>query len=362
MKPKCLLGAVVLVSVTPVFALGDEFWLGKQVMPKETCRPVNNGRLVPFTQLQLPSVVTKVEGDQLWIGAAWVNKSDMLLLSEAIAYYTRHLATSPNSAWANSNLGAVYLAEGKLDLALAAFDMVIKGGTPSATDFNSRGFVYYKKGELDAAIADFTEALRLDPAYVFALSNRGLAWKAKGEFKNALNDHSLAIRLDPRQPGHFNNRGIVWAKLGEIDRAIDDFNQALQLKPTYVFALTNRGDSYKSKGDLQSALADYRKAIEIDPMDAYAYRSCADVWATGGEKLRDGKQAVDFATKACELTRWREGESLQALAAALAETGDFSGAIESQHKAIELMRQDPVSVAKGQERLALYKMGKPYRR
>jgi tetratricopeptide (TPR) repeat protein len=80
------------------------------------------------------------------------------------------------------------------------------------------------------------------------------------------------------------------------------------------------------------------------------------------KKIRDGKQAVEYATKACELDGWEDATSLETLAAAYAESGDFTKAIEWQTKA---MKEEPPNVdgekSEMRLRLDLYKQNKPCR-
>ena len=76
-------------------------------------------------------------------------------------------------------------------------------------------------------------------------------------------------------------------------------------------------------------------------------------------KYRDGKQAVEYATKACELADWKNAEWLGTLAAAYAEFGDFDKAVEWQKKALELAGLEEVEGLR--EQLSLYQAGKPYR-
>jgi hypothetical protein len=94
---------------------------------------------------------------------------------------------------------------------------------------------------------------------------------------------------------------------------------------------------------------------------ALAYDRRAWVWAACPDpKLRDGKRAVESATKACELTNWREPRFLHALAAAHAEAGDFDSAVQWQTKALAFAT-NPSENQEQRARLLLYQDKKPYR-
>ena len=85
------------------------------------------------------------------------------------------------------------------------------------------------------------------------------------------------------------------------------------------------------------------------------------LWATcPAAKYRDGKRAVASATRACELRGWKDPYGLDTLAAAYAEAGDFAKAVVYQRVANDLYQGEQAR-RKGEERLALYKEGKPYR-
>jgi len=80
-------------------------------------------------------------------------------------------------------------------------------------------------------------------------------------------------------------------------------------------------------------------------------------------EFRDGAKAVENATKACELTNWKNPGYLNVLAAAYAEAGDFDAAVKWQKEAIDLLTEEQPSWwrAEFQARLKLYQSGKPYR-
>jgi tetratricopeptide (TPR) repeat protein len=80
-------------------------------------------------------------------------------------------------------------------------------------------------------------------------------------------------------------------------------------------------------------------------------------------ELRDGPEAIENATKACELTNWKSGRYVGTLAAAYAEAGNFVSAIEWQKKAIDLLTEEgrPLQQPYFESRLKLYESRQPAR-
>jgi tetratricopeptide (TPR) repeat protein len=156
-------------------------------------------------------------------------------------------------------------------------------------------------------------------------------------------------------------RGDAWRHNMEYEKAIANYNEALRLDPRYTLAFRGRGSAWYGKKEYGKAISDYNEAIRLDPEYSMAYYNRAWLWATCPvADYRDGKKAVESATRACELTGWLADNFVDALAAACAETGDFDKAVEWQEKANKLYT-DPEKRTKGEERLNLYKDKKPYR-
>ncbi len=76
-------------------------------------------------------------------------------------------------------------------------------------------------------------------------------------------------------------------------------------------------------------------------------------------EFRDVDKATDYATRACELTEWKESGLLDTLAAACAASGDFDAAVKWQLKSIDLAPDE--QKAELRERLERYRAMEPNR-
>ena len=149
-------------------------------------------------------------------------------------------------------------------------------------------------------------------------------------------------------------------RAGSSPTSIEDYNEAIRLDPQSAANFYNRATAYQRKGDLAAAVADYTDAIRLQPKHAQSHNGLARLLATcADDKLRDGKQAVEHATTACELTEWKFAAFLDTLAAAHAEAGDFEQAVKWAAQSVELATGSRKDEFKA--RLELYRSGKPFR-
>jgi V8-like Glu-specific endopeptidase len=166
--------------------------------------------------------------------------------------------------------------------------------------------------------------------------------------------------LDPRSANDYLRRGVYYLGRRRDDSAIVDFNDARARDPKKPAIYSFRGEAYEHKKQYERARADFAEALRLDPDNLRATRELAWLYATCPEQEhRDGKRAVEVATKACELSSWKDGACLDTLAAACAEVGKFVDAIKWEKKALALASDD--QKAPFRKRLELYDRQAPYR-
>lgn len=257
--------------------------------------------------------------------------------------------------------GVGYSEKKEYDKAIKDFNECIRLDPTDATVFNDRGVAWHAQKDYDKAIHDYTEAIRLRAAYSLGYVNRGNSWTAKKNYVRAIKDFDEAIRLDPKYTTAYNERGLAWNFKKDYDQAIKDYSEAIRQDPKYAQAFLNRGNVYRSKKEFALAVHDYEEAVRFDPKLVGAHERLAWTLATcHDEKVRDGKKAVEQATKACELTAWKLPGYLSTLAAAHAEAGNFEQATRYQKQALENSDYERLNGERDRQRLLLYEKNEPY--
>ena len=173
-------------------------------------------------------------------------------------------------------------------------------------------------------------------------------------------------------PAGAQSRNQNWAlcEAGDPNRGITACTALIESGSETIsnlaIAHSNRGITYSDKGEFDQAIADYERALQLKPNLTSALNSLAwDLATMPTANRRDGGRAVDLAERVLASNAGEPG-FLDTAAAAYAEAGRFGDAVNSQERALNILRQAgdvPKSVIEDFEsRLRLYQANRPFHR
>jgi tetratricopeptide (TPR) repeat protein len=210
-----------------------------------------------------------------------------------------------------------------------------------------------------AAGAIVLALVRLQDTWL-ALVAAFVAWQAWRGFRFGVTLQGLQPTIDLMSEGLSAVRSRNYdAAAGRFTKVIDAGGESAVLSS----ALTNRGLVEGRRGNWQRAIDDYREALRLQPNLASAHNNLAWLLATCPvDALRNGQEAVEHATFACEATGWSKLNCVGTLAAAYAEVGDFPQAVRLQQRVLaDPAYRQKYGEATVADRLRLYEQGLPCR-
>jgi tetratricopeptide (TPR) repeat protein len=274
------------------------------------------------------------------------------------------LARNPECWMAHTNIGIVFLQQGKIDDAIAHYRLALQMQADSWDAEYNLGTALVAKGQVDEAILHCERAVGMRPTDPDAQVSLGNALFAKGRIDEAIAHYQKAITA---QPDHFLARyslGHALLEKGELDSAIQVCRSALLLRPSDVDCHTTLAIALEEKGNPAEAIQHYNKALELAPKSIPTLTNLAWLLATSRDAtFRNGPKAVELAGQADRLVGGTNTLVLRTLAAAYAENGEFANAIRTAQSAMQLARmhgEDSLTTDLVQQ-IALYRLGMPYR-
>lgn len=230
--------------------------------------------------------------------------------------------------------------------------------------FYVMGVLLRDQNELDGAKNSFEQAIRYNPTDFRTHSDMASLAAQTGDFPRAAKALTDALTIKPDDVNTVRKMALVRMSQGQLPEAIKLFRQVVSTNPRDVAVIYNLANALRSVGEIQESLKLYRQVLEIDDRMILAANNLAWIQATHPDaQYRNGKEALRWATHICEITKYRQPDALDTLAAAQAESGDFDSAVKTAESAAELAK-----AAKNNQleqamhsRAELYREKKPYR-
>lgn len=279
---------------------------------------------------------------------------------EALPYLDKAIELEPQSPQLYLQRARVRLLAGKTADALPDLDKMLELVPDQPMALLLRANAYHQLGKRDEAMADVEQVLRQRGNFAPALRMRGMLLADSGKMKEATSALRQAVDLDPEDTELKLQLALVELAGRDPAAAVNDFTDIIKEDGDNFVALQGRADAYLAQGKHEDAFKDYEAALKLEPNSTTILNNLAWMLATSpDDKLRDGKRSVELATKACELTEFKQAHILSTLAAGYAEQGDWDKAIEWSTKAVD--GGDPRLKPQLEKELKSYHDKKPWR-
>jgi tetratricopeptide (TPR) repeat protein len=226
------------------------------------------------------------------------------------------------------------------------------------------GMALLEKHDLFGARHYFERTLQLNPKYSGAYMRLGDIAHAERQFAEAEHQYRAAVEAEPRATICHLKLAKLLAEKRSVDEAIEHYRIGLRNRPEIPQAQYELGQLLNDKHDVAGAIAAFEEAVRVKPDMLDALNDLAWALATQKDaKLRNGTEAVEFASRAVALTHGTAPNVLDTMAAAYAEAGRFDDAVATMRSAIQICRdsgQNPTATEL-EGHLKLYQAKKPYR-
>jgi len=210
----------------------------------------------------------------------------------------------------------------------------------------------------------FTQGLAVTSNNDVAENNLGIVFLRKGKVDEAISLLQAAVDLRPENSPAHENLAKALLQKGRVADALVHYRKLLELQPDNIEVHNIVGTVLIQQGRIREGAEEWQKVLAIEPDNGNALSNLAWVFATSpDDALRDGTKAVQLAEEALRISGRRIPIIFRTLAAAYAESGEFSKAIQAAQQGIELANSQGNSdlATELQGNIALYQEQRPLR-
>ena len=262
---------------------------------------------------------------------------------EAENYVNKALKLDPDNADTRANLGAILKAEGKNAEAETQLRKALELAPNHLLSLNNLNAVLQAQGRFAEAESYARKALDLAPDSVDAQYNLGVVLQALARYGEAEPLFRKVLESSPDNLSALSNLGAALLSQQKYQEAKVHLTKALKLKPDHVTALINLGMVAQALGDCKEAKTRFLRVLELKPDTVMALSGLAWACATGSDDAcLDGNKAVEYAQRVVGIVGMKPDEphakTVDILAAAYARDGQYDKAVETEQKALELLK------------------------
>ncbi len=158
-------------------------------------------------------------------------------------------------------------------------DSINRAALSSAQAHTNLGAAYLQENKLEIALEEFNIAVEILPTYAMAYNGLGMVRSALGQDEEAEYNFKKSLQLDPTISETSNNYGTFLCSRGRYAESVEQFLNAVSnpLYSTPNLAYANAGICAERGGDSIQAEQYLKKALALQPLTHSAAHKLADI-------------------------------------------------------------------------------------
>lgn len=267
-------------------------------------------------------------------------------------------------AEALTGLAGAQSAAGHPDQAAASLRQALAHDTDRSETHTLLGIAMCDLHDPAAAVEEFDAAISVSPRDALAQHNMGVALLTLQRPADALPYLRAAVELRPKDANSRRSLAVAYLNLHQPSDAVREFQTTLQLRPDDASNYESLAVAQFLSGKKSEAASTLRDGLARFPRPPRMCLRLGWLLATSTEaSMRDGSQSLELAGIAVEALGPSDPQALDALAAALAENGQFDEAASTARQAADAaIRRGQAPLAQLLEnRAAQYDSHRPWR-
>jgi Flp pilus assembly protein TadD/peroxiredoxin len=205
------------------------------------------------------------------LGSVYLKRLDLPEARASFVRATKMTAGYPDTlpdSW--NNLGLIATREGSMADAIEYFEKALALSPDHMVALVNLGNAYRQQRRWEDARATFEHAVVVGPQDPEADYGLAMVFAQLNETKSAYEYLQKALNLRPAYPEALNNLGILYLRTDQRDRAVETFEECIRIAPEFNQAYLNLAQVYAIEGAPDKAKAVLLRLLAQHPDDAQA--------------------------------------------------------------------------------------------
>lgn len=230
--------------------------------------------------------ITEVKSEDLKLDAMAIDAKTQVELGnyeEAIALYQTIIKQNPDYAVAYYELGNLYYAFGRIDLAIVATEKADRIAKDNEWYKIQLTELYRKTDNSKKLIDVYNELIKLKPSVLEYYYGLGNTYTMSGKIHDAVGVFNRVEKMVGITEPVSLQKQKLWNALGEKEKALGEIRQLSEAFPNERKYYAILAEQYMQQKQYRKALENYEKMLALDTTDEYIHISLAEYYKKTGD-------------------------------------------------------------------------------